>query len=380
MSDIYYGRGSKEHFDDYMDFINYVFGFNGNESDFKKLLPKLYTIDAMPAYYSFNAIEEGKFRAAIGAFPGAIKVCGIELKTCGIGNVAVHPYYRGEGYMKKCLNMAIDDMIANGVDLSALGGQRQRYNYFSYEKAGATYQVSVNKTNLRHAFGSSKTDVEAIAIKAEDKEYLDYVKDAYKKSDFVPYRDENKLFDILRTWRACPYIFKKDGKISGYCVLGGNEITEVYAEDKALIVDFVRALMENNDSITVSLPTFKAEYLEYLEPVCDRIVITDNHMFTVLNFKKVILAFMLLKSTYETLAEGEFKVLIHGRAKDEQLKITVKGGEISVENTEEAPDIELSHLDAMRFFFTKTCYLRNKYPVCKLWFPLPIWEFSADAV
>ena len=41
-NNIYYGRGTAEMFDDYMDFINYVFGFNGNSSDFKKLLPKLY--------------------------------------------------------------------------------------------------------------------------------------------------------------------------------------------------------------------------------------------------------------------------------------------------------------------------------------------------
>ena len=36
---IYKGRGNAEMYDDYMDFINYVFGFNGNEQDFKKLLP-----------------------------------------------------------------------------------------------------------------------------------------------------------------------------------------------------------------------------------------------------------------------------------------------------------------------------------------------------
>lgn len=28
---IYKGRGNAEMYDDYMDFINYVFGFNGNE-------------------------------------------------------------------------------------------------------------------------------------------------------------------------------------------------------------------------------------------------------------------------------------------------------------------------------------------------------------
>ena len=31
---VYYGRGTPEMFDEYVDFINYVFGFNGNSSDF----------------------------------------------------------------------------------------------------------------------------------------------------------------------------------------------------------------------------------------------------------------------------------------------------------------------------------------------------------
>ena len=45
----YFGRGNAAMYDDYMDFINYVFGFNGNSSDFKKLLPKLYRPEDDPA-------------------------------------------------------------------------------------------------------------------------------------------------------------------------------------------------------------------------------------------------------------------------------------------------------------------------------------------
>ena len=31
MTELYYGRGSQNQFDEYIDFINYVFGFNGAE-------------------------------------------------------------------------------------------------------------------------------------------------------------------------------------------------------------------------------------------------------------------------------------------------------------------------------------------------------------
>ena len=75
-NDIYFGRGTAEMFDDYMDFINYVFGFNGNSSDFKKLLPKLYKYDYMPAVSSYVAVDNGKLKAAVGAFDHDISVCG----------------------------------------------------------------------------------------------------------------------------------------------------------------------------------------------------------------------------------------------------------------------------------------------------------------
>ena len=78
---LYMGRGTAEMFDDYMDFINYVFGFNGNSSDFKKLLPKLYKYEYEPAVSSYVAVEDGKLKAAIGAFDHDISVCGEYLKT-----------------------------------------------------------------------------------------------------------------------------------------------------------------------------------------------------------------------------------------------------------------------------------------------------------
>ena len=80
--------------DDYMDFINYVFGFNGNSSDFYKLLPKLYKPEYNPCANSYVTLEDGKIKAAIGAFDIGISVCGTKLLCRGIGNVAVHPFSR----------------------------------------------------------------------------------------------------------------------------------------------------------------------------------------------------------------------------------------------------------------------------------------------
>ena len=45
---IYKGRGTAEMLDDYLDFINLVFGFNGTDDDFLQLLPKLYNAEYSP--------------------------------------------------------------------------------------------------------------------------------------------------------------------------------------------------------------------------------------------------------------------------------------------------------------------------------------------
>ena len=57
MSEMYFGRGNASMRDDYLDFINLVFGFNGNERDFMKILPNLYKEEYDPCY---NRSKGGK--------------------------------------------------------------------------------------------------------------------------------------------------------------------------------------------------------------------------------------------------------------------------------------------------------------------------------
>ena len=130
MSEIYKGRGNSAMHADFIDFINYVFGFNGNNQEFIKLLPKLYKPEYLPCENNYVVTEDGKLKAAIGVFPRKLDVMGTVLKVDGVGNVAVHPYSRSKGYMRELLHTAVDEMIASGTDMSDLGGLRQRYGYF----------------------------------------------------------------------------------------------------------------------------------------------------------------------------------------------------------------------------------------------------------
>ena len=384
MAETTYGRGTYEQFEEYMDLIDLVFGYTNTINQFRNLLPKLYKPELQPAYNSFNAYKDGKMVAAIGSFPLATQVMDVTLKGMGIGNVAVHPEYRHEGHMKTALTMSVEDMIAQGVDFSCLGGQRQRYNYFSYDYTGVCYRYTIGPNNLRHYYKDQPLTLTMVEVTAEDQVYLDDIARLSDAQPCHPIRNRERLHDILITWRAKPMVFLEDGKFVGYCVLSedGCAAAELLAVDDGYVMEMVRCLCAAvNKEVSIVVPPFKPGYRKALEPRCCTVSTGCCEMFSILCYRRVLEACLKLKTTYATLAEGSLTVLIHGRAGDEQLEIKVEGGNVSVLPTDKTPEVELEHLEAMNYFFTQACYLRDTAPAAaQSWFPAPLWSYSTDAV
>jgi predicted acetyltransferase len=384
MSDnIYFGRGTAEMFDDYIDFINYVFGFNGNSSDFKKLLPKLYKYDYEPAVSSYVAIDDGKLKAAVGAFDHDITVCGHYLKTRGIGNVAVHPYTRGSGYMKKLMNIALDDMIADGVVLTVLGGRRQRYNYFSYDKLGSAISMSFNSDNMRHVFGKDRNhQIKFSTLKENDLNAIKEIKSLSESKPYYAIRSDEKYFEILSSWSQKTYVGYIDNEFVGYAVVKSG-VSEMLLKDESMIQEFVCALFDHlgNSSLQISIPAFLPNYVDALIGICESYCLETSKFFSVLNYKKVVEAFMELKATYTDLPDGKIVLDINGKAGNEKIAVSVNNGKISVEYTDDAADLTLEHIEAMNLLFAPISIKRDRLPdFVKMWFPLPIYVYSSDAV
>ena len=383
-NDIYYGRGTAEMFDDYMDFINYVFGFNGDSSDFKKLLPKLYKYEYEPAVSSYVAVEDGKLKSAIGAFDHDISVCGKLVKTRGIGNVAVHPYARGKGYMKKLMNMALDDMENEGVALSVLGGRRQRYNFFSYDKLGQAVSMSFNGDNFRHTYGKDRKHALTFkTLMAGDVDIVSKIKELSESHPFYAIREADKYFEIISSWNQKAYAAFENGEFVGYAVGKGSDINELLVCEGQDIREFVCALYDylGSSSMHIKLPIFLQCYINDLYQLCESYSIETAKSFSVLNYRTVIEAFIKLKATYTDLPDGVLVLGINGRSRRENIMITVCGENISVEYTDAEPEIELDHLDAMNLLFAPVCPRRECLPIyAKIWLPLPIYLYSSDAV
>ena len=381
---VYSCKGDPTMQDEYMDFINYVFGFNGNGSDFYKLLPKLYKKEYNPCGNSYVVIDGGRIKAAVGAFDIGVEVCGEKLSCRGIGNVAVHPFSRSKGYMKRLMEQALDDMVKDKVDFSVLGGRRQRYNYFSFEKGGSSYSFNLNSDNMRHCFGNYRAHRFEIKKLERNDPALSCVAALASEKPYHTSRNERDLYDILVSWRASVYAAFEDGIFAGYAIVLDKRITESATVQPADYADFIVCLYDSiapGGKLDITLPEFEQDHIKAIYTVTEGWSVTSNELYSVLNYKHICEAFMKLKATYAKLPEGELVLHIDGRAGEENLIFRVQGGIPSVENTDREPQIKLSHLEAERLLFASANPERFSLPAfAQLWFPLPIWMYSADMV
>ncbi len=127
-------------FDEAMEFLNGVFGEH-RPHDFATLLPSIYQPSDEHMACNHALREDGRIRAVVGLFPIDWQVGDRLLKVGGIGGVSTHPGVRGKGYMGILMRHCVERMKAEGFHLSWLGGQRQRYGYFGYEKCGQAVSV-----------------------------------------------------------------------------------------------------------------------------------------------------------------------------------------------------------------------------------------------
>lgn len=386
-ANIYCGRGTSIPYADYMDLINLCFGFTTPETQFLGLLPKLYREERRPQDSNYVVTENGVLTAAVGAYDHEITVCGRRLPCRGIGNVAVHPDHRSKGYMKDAMNAAVQDMIADGIALSTLGGRRQRYQYFGYDKAGPMYTFHLSRDNIRHTYGDLTPPYAANIVTDPTDPVIRDILALNGTKPFIPVRAESDYLDIASTWHARLVAVRDpaDGRFVGYCIIeGGNTLSEartVRPEDFMSLLRTVSGVL--NEGISIRLPAYETAYVEAIAPIAEGISLGCSMQYNILNYCAVTEAFLALKLTYADLPDGEVTYLIHGYGGDERITVSVKDGVGSVTRADETASItrELTHFEATALLFSPVSSLREKgSSVERLWFPLPLTMLHADEV
>lgn len=379
------GFGCKADEKKLIEALDDIFFSEEPDNNFMDLLPKLYKDKYNCGERNIILKEDGVIKAAVGCFPLDAVAAGRKLRIMGIGNVAVAKDCRRKGYMIDLMNEALKNMIDEDYDYSVLGGQRQRYEYFGYVPAGNAMRFEINSGNIsRLKNGNLETTFTAKEITESDTAEIAAINRLNEAQPFFVRRREEDMTDILRSWKCTPYAIYNNGEFRGHIVCGGNgHLTEIRVIDTEDLLDVFLCAMKVRecDRISFTVPAYDSAICSYMAKVSCGMSVCHVEQVNILNYARVIEAFLTIRAQRMNLCSGTLNVLIHGYKKDENLAITVDGKNVTVTETNAKPDFELDHLDAIAFFAGQCSGERANIPAfAQSWFPIDFFASQQDNV
>lgn len=357
-------------------FIDKVFTEAHRPHDFAALIPKVYGGDDVTKNAVHYLVKEnGTVKAVAANLRMTLATQQHTLQTGFIGSVSVSPDSRGNGYMQELLHCAIDEAKRDGLDLLALGGQRQRYGYFGFEPAGAHFNFRITQSNIRHCLAD--VDCSQISfrdLEQNDTETIDALRSIYETLPLHAVRPPECFADILHTWNAPCKAVLKNGSLLGYCY---GIFSEVILRDEAEFAAVLKAYFTQMGKTEVTLPVapFETQRIAFLNRICEEAYIKPAEQICVLHWQRVLQTFLSLKATYTPLQDGAAVFCINGTC----YRICVTDGVPTVAET--APDtaaLTLTQNEAeLLFFGIQSCLRPND--LLKNWAPLPFVIGIPDA-
>jgi len=357
--------------DELIDFINMIFSMMRVPHDFAAMLPKVYGDAHRLADIHAIAVENGRICGCVGTYVYPLRVGEQTLRMGYIGSVSVHRRVRGMGVMRRLMEMNIQRAREEKLDMLVLGGQRQRYEYYGFTPCGATYSYSLSASNVRHALRELNAD--EISIRPMEEQDVPFALECYNRQRVAGARTQSNFLDTAVSYRNQPWLVCSAGKPAGYLIASadGKKICELAAENEKLKTMALKKWLELRElrSVQIDAAPYDRALNQALAPICEGFSLAQNGMLLCLNYANVILAYMQLKHEDEPLADGEFSLAI---SDDETIRISVRSGEIQIEQTD-AADVSLDGIQAQQLLFGYNPYvltdLRRQTPAG--WFPLP---------
>lgn len=362
----------------YIEFADMVFTDDGSPISFEASIPKVYGAHVDSAHMQYIAVDDEKgIRGLVAVMPNELYVGGETLKVGYIGTVSVHPQARGEGHMKKLMQLAINDMKAEGVDIALLGGQRQRYEYFGFAKGGAGYAVTVGEPNVRHAL--KNVDVEGISFElmGKDSKWVGAAHALFEKQEIRFKRNRTEFVDICCNYLARPWAILCGGEFAGYLVCNDKKdgIAEIMVESVDVLDKAVKAWIVQNElkRVRMMFPVWQRESMKKLGAYAGDTVLEMRVQSSVYNPRRVLKAMLTAKARFAKLENARMTFNIEGDC----FTVTVQDGAVSVADGGETP-VCLSTLEASQLFAYPFDY-EGRPETPGGWFPIPLYEASPDA-
>ncbi len=375
-----------ENYKQLISLLNAVFEKkNGVYTNFERDLPKMCVCDNEHMANHLGIFDRDKLVAVLGVYLIPTIIASEELLFATVGNIAVDPSYEGKGYMSILLDKAMEVLKEKKVDVSRLGGLRQRYNRYGYEYAGSVYNFTLTGYNTQKAFKNYLGDITFTEILKTDTENLKFCNSLYTQGEIHALRSEdNNCFDVYSSmvaWQNIPYLATgSNGEKLGYIVVNkkGNAVAEVFGtNDETTIKILVNWQQKTGEDLLVKIPPYKTELIRIFSEFAEYSSLAPVCHFKVINYQKLISALLNLKCKTTALPNGEVAVNIEDYG---TLKISVSSNKGTCEFTNTNPDITVNNLQAVRLFFgTYPAYsaINSQNAFLNAVFPLPLsWNLQ----
>ena len=331
-----------EEYDTFIRFLDRCYGFSPGM--FEDSNPHIYqpTDELCAATYVME--REGRIVSHVGLYPLEVVVHGVTWPIGGIGGVGTLPEERGKGHMSALLHAVINVMRENAVPLSWLGGDRQRYNAFGWERAGRTYELVFSRRSLDRA-GIAAVEIEA-RCPLEALEWVERLQPTLDLHARRPHLPLQLRTGGLRAWTA----------EDGYALVRGSQwgplsISELVSAS-GHETGMVRALLDwtNRDDIRWTVSAWDDERLARLAAGACYWRLGDSGMWRINDLGQVLaLARPILRQRAAALRDFELAIGIHEHDRVHVTTLAVRDSELKIARGRHVePYVEWSVVEAAR--------------------------------
>jgi predicted N-acetyltransferase YhbS len=346
-------RLSTADYDEAIDFLNLVFSQAHEPHDFPRLLPKIYQPDDRLMRCNLAVRLNGRIRAVVGVFPMDIQIGSQRLHANGIGGVATHSNDRGSGLMRLLMETAVASMPAEGMVLSALGGNRQRYGHFGYEKAGTQFNYTLTRTNARHFLGSQTEPSYRLLPLNQAEPAADLLHKMQSWHDAQPIhicRPQSEFLTILASWQAKTWVaLDPDGQAAGYLVVSrdGQTVLEMLTArpDQLLPVAAAWVLQQPAETIRLIVPPWALSAIRQFGQISERWDTSFAYNLKIISWPAVLSSLLSLKARQDSLLDGHLSIRINRPESSVVVRIRVDGDQADCVSDPESARADLT-LDA----------------------------------
>lgn len=348
----------EEEWDDFMKLLERSYGFSSGF--FPRYYPYIYGAECRDLSSFYVVEDNGKLVSHVGLFKMKAISFGHSIIMGGIGGVATLPEERGKGYMTVLLNHVINVMKRDGIPLSVLWGDRQRYGAFGWEVAGQKQALYITSRSL------SRSGIRPIELNSVEWDYA--VPLMSKHYESVPVRVERR-WECYKDYRSLDPASLGDPPLKvwvsehGYVISQGSgtvrgvlskpnivEVASLSNHEAELVGGFMKSASVNEAVVHVN--AFDEARLGRLLKIVSYYVTLPEGVFRINNVYALLKSFEpLLSNRAQELGLKDYEVTLGLIFNNEVDKATVfiRGGSVYISSSEESRNyVELGERDGVR--------------------------------